>query len=832
MTVTVSTPFRVQVRAPGATRARPPLASIDSFAFEGRRPLPNSFADPQTGQRGRIYFQKHTNFQFCPDDGRIYGYGGDGEYVGTGSQSSAIHLVRLTLSSAASPSLTYDNPYPWWGIAGVPFPVGQDNCPFIHDSTRGCFWIVGGYYAQTDNLMWNDPRIIGNKMRYGIWRFWTRGAQAGTYELVQPFAGNAPFPPEYAHGEGMGGSYVPRIDCLVWMGYGSIGTAKRLAWYNCASGASGICDSGAYAESAPRFPNVAVGAESPAVSQYPTVYDAVKNELIWQYCGSGNNGHGGIYATKLDNWPGPLSTRQLWWGWVNSISSMFGQAPIWIRGRRLYGMITPFGYGGDRIGNGLGIWELELESPNTMRQASMPQFEERSSGFAYYPAYPINEGAYDPVKDMFVGTAANGGAAFLFRYSPPSWTPSAGTVTDIPTDSFGAATNSFHSVRPPAGVYAGLNNNPFAWASACYARDLSTNGAMLINNGGDGDYWGTEIYCFDFDTRKWFRLSDPTTAMSGDPPADKARSPSDPRYFNRGECEHGPAVADYGTGLLPPGTTPGVPHNYDGVMYLPGSVIGNRRGALVRPHSQVVYTTDGTGRTHYFDLDEMKWGRLSANKGGPNQNPLISGQIPIIGYDKQAGRIYHAYGYLDLATRLHTNRAWVNRSMETKGCFDPVRRLWLMPRMGGFGEGTSAAPGTLMACAVDSSSTFVELPFAFSAGSQAWLRGQAWQAGLEYFDELDCFFFYCCGTAGANSPTPGTAYATRQKIWRIQPPSSNPLTNPWTVTEITMPGGAVQASGVQGTYGRFFRVPPLKCLAFYNGPANGGKVYLYKPQGV
>ena len=41
-----------------------------------------------------------------------------------------------------------------------------------------------------------------------------------------------------------------------------------------------------------------------------------------------------------------------------------------------------------------------------------------------------------------------------------------------------------------------------------------------------------------------------------------------------------------------------------------------------------------------------------------------------------------------------------------------------------------------MACAVDSTSNFVELTFAFSAGSAAWLRGQAWQGGLEYFDEF------------------------------------------------------------------------------------------------
>jgi hypothetical protein len=47
-----------------------------------------------------------------------------------------------------------------------------------------------------------------------------------------------------------------------------------------------------------------------------------------------------------------------------------------------------------------------------------------------------------------------------------------------------------------------------------------------------------------------------------------------------------------------------------------------------------------------------------------------------------------------------------------------------------------------------------------------------------------------------------------------------------------MPGVAVDAGGVHKVHTVASFEAPLKCLAFYNGPGAGGKLYLYKPQGL
>ena len=65
----------------------------------------------------------------------------------------------------------------------------------------------------------------------------------------------------------------------------------------------------------------------------------------------------------------------------------------------------------------------------------------------------------------------------------------------------------------------------------------------------------------------------------------------------------------------------------------------------------------------------------------------------------------------------------------------------------------------------------------------------------------------------------------------IQPPSSNPLTNPWTVSHITMGGDAIVADPEgKGNYKRFMWVPALKSIAILN--KWDSYVYLYTPVGV
>ena len=68
-------------------------------------------------------------------------------------------------------------------------------------------------------------------------------------------------------------------------------------------------------------------------------------------------------------------------------------------------------------------------------------------------------------------------------------------------------------------------------------------------------------------------------------------------------------------------------------------------------------------------------------------------------------------------------------------------------------------------------------------------------------------------------------------MYKIQPPSSNPLTNPWTVSLVTMNGDTVVADNQPiGNYKRFMWVPTLKSIAILN--KWDSYVYLYKPAGV
>lgn len=403
------------------------------------------------------------------------------------------------------------------------------------------------------------------------------------------------------------------------------------------------------------------------------------------------------------------------------------------------------------------------------------------------------------------------------------WTPAAGDVRAITTDVAGKPVNTLISLKPtnypasgpkpPWWGVLGTSGVVAAWGSSALARDYSKNGAMLFHNGGDGDYWGNEVYVFDFDTRRFDRLSNPCVAMSGDFARDPNRPTTDPLHFNRVECEHGPAVAERTSGLLPAGTEPGVPHNYDGLVYLPGRVFGNVRGALLRPHSTFVYTTRSTGRAHYFDLDLKQWGRFSSNRA-----TFGSAGLPISGYDEATQRVYHRYGFLDLQSRLQVTRRWVGLSYATSSVFDPKRRLWLMPTT----DAKDLSPGALLAYQPD---TDRDAPTLLAmSGDEIWPKCYSTHAGILYCPDLDCFFLYC---QRANTPAPYDP----QLLYRITPPASSPLSNPWTVHRIKMNGDSVAKDPkVAGNYKRFLWVPALKCIAFLNSAS--GHVYLYKPIGV
>lgn len=73
--------------------------------------------------------------------------------------------------------------------------------------------------------------------------------------------------------------------------------------------------------------------------------------------------------------------------------------------------------------------------------------------------------------------------------------------------------------------------------------------------------------------------------------------------------------------------------------------------------------------------------------------------------------------------------------------------------------------------------------------------------------------------------------ATLNTLYKITPPASNPLTNPWTVTTQTLGGVAIPnptyADGYNGVYSKFRYVRRLRSFAFLNRTSD--PVYIMRP---
>jgi hypothetical protein len=793
-------PHTLRAAAAGASSGADQVLTLDSIV-----PLPK-WVDPQTGLGPMtITFGKHSKFAYNDLDRKVYIYGGDGTYPPFGLASSAMRFHRLT------PEGAFDNFYPYWGKPGKPFPVGADCCPFAFDASRGCYWAWGGYYPGPGSGVWDDKggRIVGIKKRYGIWRFWLKGPLAGEWEEVssRPPGAHTPAPPANAPSEGEGGIYYPRLDCLLWVKGGGV------FWYKCATGETG---------------GVKLNI-SPApwrAEAYQMDYDPKNDELFWTEW----TRHGSVFATNLSKLPASVTTRTLLTGLYKYPAGQtppVGQVPVMFRpaSRKLYMFTTPAGYHSSQapVGpeNKSGIFEIDVD---TLAVRTYPHPSQLATPSANFPAgRRFNEAAYCLLEDRIVATPNDGDHVFLMKWSPPTWTPTAGNVKAITKDVEGNPVNSIEAVKPYSsrgskpvyGGVIGVSAMTRAWASAAYARDFSMNGAMLCHSGGDGDYWGNEVYAFDFDKRRWERLSDPTTAMSGNKLADAARDPKDPLFFDKDECEHGPAAGHALSGPLPSGTQPGVPHTYDGLVWVPGSIIGNTKGALLRPHSTFVYTTRSTGRAHYFDLDRKVWGRFSNNRAA-----FSRAQIPVSGYDEERQRIYHGYGYLDLVAKQQVPRRWRGIAYTTSSVFDPKRRLWLMANYA-YKARDDFSPGILLAFQPDQE---INTPVPLAMSGAVWPRCYSMHAGLLYCPDLDCFFLYSQGAKTAYPYSPN-------EIFKITPPNKSPLASAWMVEKVTMNGDALLAdTKAAGSYKRVMWVPSLKSIAIFN--RWDSFVYLYKPNGL
>lgn len=802
----------------GVTVTAAPAATgtIEDLAFEGRFTI--SWTDPQMAVTGQFWTGKHTAWRYNSSDQKVYGFGGDGIYPGSNIpvQDGNIHYPRFTLDANKQP--IFDIYYPWMGKAGKEFPICADDHSFIWDSLRQIFWCIGGYSGgPLLSTTYPGRTVVGAPVRAQerLWKFHPATGTDGEWESLGALA---TLWPNVANLYGQRGSYASVHDCLVYVAVDGGGFA-RVRWYNCATGDNGF-----------KSTSFQIGANVP--TDNPTIYDPVNDELIFLCYASSPIGAHAIKLTNLFT-AGALTVRTL----VSAGNFLTGQTPMWIRNRRLYIVVQPFyssewgtligGYGTwSSQGSGLGVYEATLDTPTVVvSKCGVPQARNYvNTGGAINRA--ANEGDYSSADDAVVLTSINAtDAVQVYRYSPPSWTPAQGDVKALTTDWTGSSSfSSFFSIYE--GNSTQMGNVPTAWMSGAYCRDMGMNGAYLCQGGGDQDSFDNSVRAFCFDSRRWYRLSNRATNFTGGDAGsravDYARDPSDPFYFNAALCEHGPAVADSalvqgGTnwGLFPinattgaQATQPGVPHMYDGAVWVPGGWIGNQRGAFVRPESKFVYGGSAqTRRAHYFDLDKLKWGRLSVPPVVGNDSYL-----PVSAIDETNGTVFYTYGYLNLTTKAQTSKSWFggqdpgDHAIE----FDPVRRLLIYP--GGSGSGAlSVTPVTN----IDSPGAKQQISTVAGNAGGLWTATNQW-SGIAYCSWLDCFFYY-------NSRAEGGQF-----IWKIQPPSTNQaaaLAGQWTCTKITMGGDTVSA-GTQLTYGNLFAIPKLKCMGIC---IPSGSMYIFKP---
>jgi len=361
----------------------------------------------------------------------------------------------------------------------------------------------------------------------------------------------------------------------------------------------------------------------------------------------------------------------------------------------------------------------------------------------------------------------------------------------------------------PAGPGSGSGNNYFAnWCSGVYAPDDAIYGSMVFCCGGDADYWGNEVYKFALDTRTWSRVSERSTGLNG-----VTTSGGDPN-FDETWGEHAP-------------NTPGVPHSYDQMEYLPSALGGGPKGAFLFPTRTIVYRTRKFHHPHFFDLDAKTWRRGSATPGivawegnpGPDEPTWCfdSSRNRFWGLSAGDGGLFATrlhYMDFDLGTRLATASFVAIPSFLTP-YISPTSRYWPTgDLMIAVGLDSGLANIQIIACPLATpASGFTQLTLAGA------VIPVGRRYGFAYCNDLDCFFLRTC--EGGNT----------QKVWKLQPPASNYLTSAWTATEIVMGGDTVAAKeNLQGMWKRFMYAPPLKCLIWVDDIR--GAVYAYRPVGT
>lgn len=388
-----------------------------------------------------------------------------------------------------------------------------------------------------------------------------------------------------------------------------------------------------------------------------------------------------------------------------------------------------------------------------------------------------------------------------------------------------------------AQVYRGnggsLGRGFGSWNSGAYAADFGgAYGSLIFWGGGDGDYWGTEVFAFDIASGRWSRLDEPSKAMDG-------TGYSTDAGFNTTYFEHvHNADNSVNDSLRYPncGGTPAVPHDYDYINYERASA-AYPAGRIIIPMRFAAYLQGGTANAHAYDLSTLQWSRLTS--AFPTGISYAQGSSCIDTLRKRCwwstGTGNGSVGYLDLSsTAVPATAQHLSGSVSLP--WGPIMRYHA-----GFDailiSGGNYTDGTWGLWYMNPNNPSAQWTRLTVTGTTPAVNEYAGLGMCHIYEPTitdpetgrawDSIFLYQEGQKDQNNQFTWDT----QRIYKVIAPSGS-VTGTWTSEAITMGGTTVTGSPTysNGMYKRFSYASKAKAIVWYS--ASDGPVYAYQPAGL
>jgi hypothetical protein len=362
-------------------------------------------------------------------------------------------------------------------------------------------------------------------------------------------------------------------------------------------------------------------------------------------------------------------------------------------------------------------------------------------------------------------------------------------------------TNTADDIRPASHSSDDWRYSLFyCYGSGCYVPDYSSGGAYVI--AGTGGHQGPAnlgAAVFDFADATWKRIDNSNGMPS--------------RSLDLAESET-TGAPDYAISIagVTPNTIPAPAHTYLNVLPIRSANGGGPKGSIVRViGAAVCREARVTHRSYRFNLATGAWSKLSVNRqtDAINVGSAIWYEAPSV-YDPEANRYYQYPAHIHWLNRLAcldgTDWTWKNlpsmpstQNVGATECawLDPIRRLILI---------SSISANALFAVNLNN---LAAGPIRLNISGKIPTRNR-W----DFYPFDGCFYAYD-GMGG-------------QVLYKLSPPSTNPLTGTWTFSTVSIAGATLPVQyGTGRHYSRFFYVPPLQAFAWI--AAGGSRVALIRP---